>query len=104
MSAGSLFDSETNNSSSRNFFLIIIVVLVAVSASVYTLYQFSKSKQKTQQEKIAEEVRDVTVLMPAQPTFSGKDFSQQILGKGKLQRFIWDKKEAYFSFPQASEQ
>lgn len=100
MSSGSLFNSESNSSPNRKFFIIAIIALIAVSASVYTLYEYSKPKKKTVAEKTAEEIRDSTVLMLAQPTFSGEDFRQQILGKGRLQRYVWDKKEVYFSFPQ----
>lgn len=102
MSSGSLFNSEQSGSPNRKIFLIGIIALIAVSASVYTLYHFSKPKQKTIEEKTAEEIRDSTVLMLAQPTFSGAEFSQQILGKGRLQRFAWKTKEAYFSFPQGT--
>jgi hypothetical protein len=102
MSSGSLFNPEQSASPNRKLFLIAIIALVAVSASVYTLYQFSKPKRKTVSEKTAEEIRDSTVMMLAQPTFSGEDFSRQILGKGRLQRFAWKQKEAYFSFPQTS--
>jgi hypothetical protein len=100
MSSGSLFNSESNSSPNRKFLIIAIIALIAVSASVYTLYQYSKPKKKTVAEKTAEEIRDSTVMMLAQPTFSGEDFRQQILGKGRLQRYVWDKKEVYFSFPQ----
>ena len=102
MSSGSLFNSEAERSPNRKIFLIGIIALIAVCGSVYTLYQYSKPKQKTIEEKTAEEIRDSTVFMLAQPTFSGEDFSRQILGKGRLQRFGWKTKEAYFSFPQAT--
>ncbi|HEX8736980.1 MAG TPA: hypothetical protein VF721_16735 [Pyrinomonadaceae bacterium] len=104
MSSGSLFNAEQSSSPNRKLFLIAIIALIAVSASVYVLYQFSKPKQKTVAEKTAEEIRDSTVMMLAQPTFSGADFSRQILGKGMLQRYAWKQKEAYFSFPQADAQ
>lgn len=104
MSSGSLFNAEEKSSPNLKLFLIAFIALVAVSVSVYTLYQFSKPKLKTSAEKAAEEIRDSTVMMLAQPRFSGDDFSRQILGKGRLQRYVWDKKEVYFSFPQADAQ
>lgn len=104
MSSGSLFNAEQNSSSNRKLFIIAIIALIAVSGSAYTLYQYSKPKKKTVAEKTAEEIRDSTVMMLAQPTFSGDDFSRQILGKGRLQRYVWDKKEVYFSYPQTDAQ
>lgn len=104
MSSGSLFNAEQNSSPNRKLFVIAIIALIAVSASAYTLYQYSKPRKKPVAEKVAQEIRDSTVMMLAQPRFSGDDFSRQILGKGRLQRYVWDKKEVYFSFPQAEAQ
>ena len=38
-------------------------------------------------------------MMLAQPTFSGEDFRQQVLGKGRLVKFVRSLKDAYFIFP-----
>ena len=104
MSSENLFYPQAHGSSNRKMFLIGIIVLIAVSVSAYALYLFSKPVEKSGQAILEEQIRDSTVMLLAQPTFTGKDFSSQILGKGRLQRFDWRKKEAYFSFPQANQQ
>lgn len=100
MSSGSIFDSESKKSSNWKFLLIGFVVLIAVCSTVFGLYWSGKPKEKTRDEIAAEEIRDSTVFMLAQPRFSGEDLGKQVLGKGKLQRFDWKKREAYFSYPQ----
>jgi hypothetical protein len=105
MPAESLFSSETNRSSNRIAFLIGFIALVVITATGFSLYHLSKPKEKTKAEIATEEIRDSAVLMLAQPTFSGDEFETQILGdKGKMERFDWRKREAYFSFPESSEQ
>lgn len=103
MSASSLFDSESKKSSNWKFVLIGLVVLIAVCGSVYALYVSSKPREITREEILAGEIRDSVVMMLAQPTFSGDEFEAQILGKGKMQRFDWKKREAYFTFPQTEQ-
>lgn len=103
MSSGSLFDSESNKSSSWKLFLIGFVVLIIVCGAVYGLYVSGKPREKTSEEILAAEIRDSVVMMMAQPTFSGDEFEAQILGKGKMQRFDWKKREAYFSYPESDQ-
>lgn len=104
MSAGSLFESETNQSSNWKIFLIAFLVLATIGSAAFYFYSAGKPREITSEEKLSAEIRDAVVLMLAQPTFSGDEFEAQILGKGEMQRFNWRKKEAYFSFPQAGEQ
>ncbi|MEP6902610.1 MAG: hypothetical protein ABJA66_12715, partial [Actinomycetota bacterium] len=101
MSSRSIFDSESNKSSSWKMFLIGFLVLIVVFSAAFGFYWAGKPREKTSDEWLAEEIRDSTVMMLAQPTFSGDEFEKQILGKGRFQRFDWKKREAYFSFPQA---
>ena len=101
MSSGSLFDSQSKKSSNWKIFLIGFLVLVVVFSAAFGLYWRSIPREKTSDEWLAEEIRDSTVTMLAQPTFSGDEFEKQILGKGKFQWFDRKKREAYFSFPQA---
>lgn len=104
MSSGSLFDSETNGKSSNwKIFLIGFIVLLVVMSSAFGLYWRSIPKAKTAEEFLTEEIRDSTVYMLAQPTFSGDEFEKQILGKGKMEWFDRKKREAYFTFPQAEQ-
>lgn len=101
MSAGSIFDSESNKSSNWKMFLIGFVVLTIVFTTAFGLYWLGKPREITREEIVASEIRDSVVMMMAQPTFTGSEFEAQILGKGNLQRFDWREREAYFSFPKA---
>lgn len=101
MSSASLFDSETGKSSNWKMFLIGFLVLLVIFSTAFGLYWKSKPRAKTAAEFLAEDIRNSTVMMLAQPTFSGDEFEAQILGKGKFQWLDRKKREAYFSFPQA---
>jgi len=103
MSSGSLFDSESKKSSNWKMILIGFLVLVVVFSTAFGLYWRSRPREKTAEEYLAEEIRDSTVMMLAQKTFSGDEFEKQILGKGKLARYHWKEREAYFSFPDAEQ-
>ncbi len=84
--------------------LIGFLVLVVVCSTAFGLYWAGKPREKTAEEWLAEEIRDSTVMMLAQPIFSGDEFEKQILGKGKFQWFDRKKREAYFSYPQAEKE
>ena len=102
MSSG-IFDSETKKSSNWKIFVIGFLVLVVVFSTAFGLYWSSKPREKTAEEFLAEEIRDSTVMMLAQPVFSGDEFEKQILGKAKFQWFDRKKREAYFSYPEAEQ-
>lgn len=105
MSSGSIFDAEAKRSVNWKIFLIGFLAFAAIFGSAYALYLYSKPREKTTAEKVAEEIRDAAVMMLAQPTFSGEEFKTQILGdKGRLQWFDRKNREAYFSYPQAEQQ
>lgn len=104
MSSENLFHAQTQSSSNRKMLLIAIIVLIFVSGCVYGVYQLNKPVEKSKEAILSEEIRDATVMMLAQPRFSGKDFGTQILGKGEMHGFDWKKKEGYFSFPQTDQQ
>ncbi|HTK38500.1 MAG TPA: transglutaminase-like domain-containing protein, partial [Pyrinomonadaceae bacterium] len=53
----------------------------------------------TADEVLGKEIRDTTVMMLAQPSFSGEDFRQQILGNGRLVKYVRSLKDAYFTYP-----
>jgi hypothetical protein len=103
MSSGSIFDSQSKKSSNWKMVLIGFLVLLVVFSTAFGLYWRSIPKEKTSDEFLAEEIRDSTVMMLSQPIFSGKEFEEQILGKGRFQWFDRKKREAYFSYPQADQ-
>ena len=99
MSAGSIFDPETSSSPSIYKFAIAGVALILFVGVGFGVYWYTKPIPPSSDVLVAQEIRDTTVLMLAQPTFSGEEFREQILGKGRLVRFVRSLKDAYFVFP-----
>ncbi|HTK38993.1 MAG TPA: hypothetical protein VL325_10910, partial [Pyrinomonadaceae bacterium] len=88
MSSGSLFDSEAKQGSNFKIVIIGLLALVVLSGSAFTLYWYSKPVGPSADEVLGKEIRDTTVMMLAQPSFSGEDFRQQILGNGRLVKYV----------------
>jgi hypothetical protein len=100
MSAGSIFDSESeHHGPNLKIVGIATVALVVLCGAATAFYFYTKPKAQTPEEARAIETRDTMVLMLSQPTFSGEDFRQQVLGKGRLVKFVTSLKDAYFIFP-----
>lgn len=53
---------------------------------------------------VAAEIKEAAVLLLAQPTFSGDEFRAQLLGRGRLEKYAWREKVAYFTYPESSEE
>lgn len=100
MSAGSIFDSESEKRGPNLTMVAIgVIAFVVLCGAGIGLYFYTKPVPRSSEEARAEEIRDTTVMMLAQPTFSGEDFRQQVLGKGRLVKFVRSLKDAYFIFP-----
>jgi len=100
MSAVSIFDVESEKSgSSFKTVAIALIALIVFCGAGAGLYYYTKPVPRSSDDARAEEIRDTTVMMLAQPTFSGEEFRQQILGKGRLVKFVRSLKDAYFIFP-----
>jgi len=105
MSAGSIFDSESEKRGPNlKIVVIALVALLVFCSAAVGLYFYTKPVPRSSDEARAEEIRDTTVLMLASPTFSGEEFRQQILGKGRLVKFVRTLKDAYFIFPADNDQ
>ena len=104
MSAGSIFEPEEDRAAGRKTWLIGVVALVVIAGAAYGIVQYSKPVGPTADEILAQKIRDSTVLMLDYSTFSGKDFREQILGKGRLEKYIKVNDEAFFTYPQSDEQ
>ena len=103
MSAGSLFDSESDKGSNFGIYVIAFMAFVVIASIGYGFYWYSSPIPVNPDEVYASEIRDNAVLMLAQPTFSGDEFRQQLLGKGRIAKYAWREKMAYFTFPETSE-
>lgn len=83
--------------------LIGILAFIVISVAAYSVVMYSKPAGRSADDILASDIRDSTVLMLEHPTFSGPEFSAQVLGKGRLQRYVRVNDEAFFTFPDADE-
>ena len=104
MSDGSIFDSETKRGSNKIIVLIAIVAFLILSGAGYTAYWISSPIPPDPGEIHAAEIRDGMVFMLAQTSFTGDDFRQQLLGKARIEKYAWQEKLAYFTFPESTDE
>lgn len=104
MASGSLFEEEKSNPLRRIYLIIGLVVLIIVGIIAFFAYQSNQERVKIAKDTRAEEgFRDSTVLMLAYARFSGEEFREQILGKGRLERFERVNEDLYFTYPPANQ-
>jgi hypothetical protein len=103
MSTGSLFDPEEKRDGNLKVFGIAFLALAVMCGSAFGLYWYTKPAERTADDVIGEEIRDVTVMLLAQPSFTGDEFRKQVLGKGRMVKFVWSLKDAYFVYPQSDD-
>ncbi|MCC6329532.1 MAG: transglutaminase domain-containing protein [Acidobacteria bacterium] len=104
MSAGSIFDSETKSGPGKGIYLIALLAFFVLGGIGYGLYWYTSPIPADPKDILAAEIRDNTVLLLAQPSFSGEEFREQILGKGRLIKYAWREKVAYFTFPETPQE
>jgi hypothetical protein len=104
MSSGSLFDSDEKRGGSGKTVLIAVAAFLVLAGIGYGLYWYSSPVPPDPAEIASSEIRESMVFMLAQPSFSGDEFRQQLLGKGRLAKYAWKEKQAYFTFPETSEE
>lgn len=100
MSSGSLFESESEKRPNLKIFAIAFAAFVVLAAVGYASYWYTSPVPVSAEEILAADVRDNTVILLSQGTFSGDEANRQIFGKGRAVRFNWFQREAYFTFPQ----
>jgi len=103
MSAGSIFDSETKSGSGKAIYLIAVLAFLVLGGIGYGLYWYTSPMPVDPKEVVAAEIKESVVLLLAQPTFSGDDFRSQLLGRGRLEKYAWREKTAYFTYPESPE-
>jgi hypothetical protein len=104
MSAGSLFDSDTKKGPDVKLVLIAVVAFVVLAGAGYAAYRLSAPEPPDFAAIHAAEIREGMIFMLAQPSFSGDEFRQQILGKGRIAKYAWREKQAYFTFPETPDE
>ena len=101
MSAGSIFDSDEKRGPNLKMVFIAAAAFVVLAAAGYTAYWLSSPPPPDFAGIHAAEIRETVAFMLAQPSFSGEEFRQQLIGKGRLEKYRWREKEAYFTYPEA---
>lgn len=104
MSAGSIFDSEKKSGPGKAFYLIAVLAFLILAGVGYGFYWYSSPVPVDPKVIIAAEIKEAAVLLLAQPTFSGDEFRKQLLGRGRLEKYAWREKVAYFTYPESSEE
>lgn len=104
MSAGSIFDSDEKRGPNLKMVLIALIAFVVLATTGYTAYWLSSPPPPDLEGMHVAEIRETVVFLLAQPSFSGEEFRQQLLGKGRIEKYRWREKEAYFTFPEAPEE
>lgn len=104
MSAGSIFDSEKKSGPGKAIYLIAVLAFLILAGVGYGFYWYSSPVPVDPKTIIAAEIKEAAVLLLAQPTFSGDEFRQQLLGRGRLEKYAWREKVAYFTYPESSEE
>lgn len=103
MSNGSLFDEEPKRGANSKIFVIAFAAFVLIAGAAYGAYLLSVPEPPDPNIALEDEIRSTTVALLAQPSFSGDEFRQQLLGKGRVAKFAWREKQAYFTFPETNE-
>ncbi len=80
------------------------MAFVVLASVAYGAFLWSAPTKVTADEILAEEVRETTVMMLDYVSFSGNEFREQVLGKGRLERYVKVNDEAFFTFPQTDPQ
>ena len=103
MSAGSIFDSEEKHGSSLKLIVIAAAALLVLLSAGYAAYWITSPEPPDFAAMNAAEIRESMVLLLAQPSFSGDELREQLLGKGKIVKYAWREKQVYFTFPETPE-
>jgi hypothetical protein len=99
-----LFESYSKSRFNFKSVAIGLVALVVIVVAAYAVVWYLKPVPPSYAEVLAREVRDNTVLLLDFPTFSGEEFREQVLGKGRLLRYVKVNDEAFFAYPEAEQQ
>jgi hypothetical protein len=104
MSSEDLFGSYTKSRSNFKSIAIGAAALVVLVSLGVGIVWFLKPVPPSVDEVLAREIRDNTVMLLDFQTYSGEEFREQILGKGRLLRYVKVNDEAFFIHPAVDEQ
>lgn len=100
MSSGSLFDEDASKGPNFTIAVVAVLAFLLLGGVGYGLYWYTSPIPPDPAEVYAAEIRDNTVIMLSQYTFTGDDANRQVFGKGRVVKYNAFKKEAYFTFPE----
>lgn len=104
MSAGSLFDPDTKKGPNPKIVFVAAAAFLLLVGVGYAAYRFTSPVPPDPADMLASEIRESMVFMLAQPSFSGEEFREQLLGQGRIAKYAWQEKLAYFTFPETNEE
>lgn len=101
--SSSLFDDENKKGPNYTIAIVAVLAFLVLGGVAYGLYWYTSPIPPDPAVIASAEIRESMVFMLAQPSFSGQEFREQLLGKGRLEKYRWREKEAYFTFPETDE-
>lgn len=104
MPSGDLFESQTKRNINPVKWVVGAIALVALCGGAYALFLYNSPTKMTAEQIRAEEIRDNTVLLLDYARFTGDEFREQILGRGRLETFNRRDNDAYFTYPESESQ
>jgi len=103
MSSSGLFDTHSKRGIDLKLIAIGAVVFIVLCGGAYALFLYNSPTKMTAEQILAEEIRDNTVILLDYSRFTGDEFREQILGKGRLETFNRRDKDVYFTYPESEE-
>ncbi|MBX3242944.1 MAG: transglutaminase domain-containing protein [Acidobacteria bacterium] len=103
MSSG-LFDENVSKKGNYTIVIVAIAAFIILGGTGYGLYRYSAPPPKDVSKIAEQEIRESMIFMLAQPSFTGQEFREQLLGKATISKYAWRDKQVYFTFPESSEE
>lgn len=104
MPSGDLFESQSKRSIDFKLIAIGAAALILLCGGAYALFLYNSPTKMTAEQILAQDIRDNTVMLLDYSRFTGDEFREQILGKGRLETFNRRDNDAYFTYPESEEQ
>ncbi|MDM7923768.1 MAG: hypothetical protein QUS14_15830, partial [Pyrinomonadaceae bacterium] len=99
-----LFGSSTKKGSNKTIIIVTFAALLLFGGAGYGLYRYSAPEPPDLSAIRSAEIKETMVFLLAQPSFSGDEFREQLLGRGRIAKYAWKEKQVYFTYPEASEE
>lgn len=101
MSSDNLFESHQKRNINTKSVLIGVIALVLICGAAYGLFLYKSPTKMTAEQILAEDIRNNTVLLLDFSRFTGEEFRQQILGRGRLEKYDRRENDVYFTYPES---